>query len=184
VAKCDDGLFGENKVCKSSCTSPARASNQTNLCVSMCETGSYLLSGKCELACTTGLYADPSTNECSSSCTNGLFGDLTTNKCVQTCPSGYYRDSTGFCLNDCSPNSRRADNITWNCESKCSDGTWGHNFRCLKICPSGYFGYTVDRDCYALSNLPEMTLFADNTTQTWVSNCPLSPLRYGDRTKH
>ena len=36
VAKCDDGLFGENKICKNSCTSPNRASNETNMCVSNC----------------------------------------------------------------------------------------------------------------------------------------------------
>jgi hypothetical protein len=182
VAKCNDGLFGENFICKSGCTAPARASNQTNLCVSMCEAGTYLLNGKCELACTTG-YADPALNECKTSCSNGRFADPTTNKCVETCPAGYYRDATGFCLNDCSPNSRRADNITWNCESQCSNGSWGSAFNCVNKCPPLSYGYTVNRDCYTIPNRPSTTLFADNNTQTWVTVCPLSPLTFGDRTK-
>jgi hypothetical protein len=74
--------------------------------------------------------------------------------------------------------------VTWECVAKCSTGYWGHNLKCLSICPSGTYGYLPDRICYTVPNRPVSTpiYFADNTTQTWVTECPFSPLTYGDRT--
>jgi hypothetical protein len=66
----------------------------------------------------------------------------------------------------------------------CSNGTWGFNYTCVQICPPGFYGYEVDRDCYDIANIPDPFLFADNTTQTWVAECPIEPLLFGDTQSH
>lgn len=98
------------------------------------------------------------------------------------CPAGAYRDPSYFCKTNCSP--LRADNLTLTCTSQCSNGTWGYNYQCVTICPPGYYGYLVDRDCYNIANIPDVTLFADNVTQTWVAACSINPLKFGDRNSH
>lgn len=128
------------------------------MCVSNCQTGQYLYNGVCETSCPAN-YADPNTNLCSASCTGGLYGDLTSNKCVSLCPINYYKDSSGYCKNSCNP--KLADNLTWTCETICSNGTWGYNYLCLSSCPSGYYSYNIDRNCYNITNQPVTTLFAD-----------------------
>ena len=114
MAKCSDNLYGYDFQCINPCPNTHQASDETNLCVTTCPDGTFLESGTCESSCSSN-YADPATHECSPTCTNGLFGDSTTNTCVSVCPIGYYRDSTGYCLNDCSVNNRKKDNITGNC---------------------------------------------------------------------
>lgn len=115
----------------------------------------------------TGVYADPNNHLCSGSCTGDLYGDPTNNKCVEICSTlGYYRDPSFYCKDDCNP--LRADNITLTCTSECSNGTWGYNYECIERCPTDYYGYLEDRDCYDIANIPDVDLFADNITQTWV----------------
>lgn len=100
---------------------------------------------------------------------------------MQQCPIGYYI-SSGFCSTGCTGNYF-ADNVTWSCTLTCSTGYWGYNNLCITTCPSGFFAYINNRICYTpltLSN--SLVLFADNTTQTWVSSCPLNPLAFGDTT--
>ena len=158
----------------------------SNLCISTCDHGTYSQGGACVTNCTgTNIYADPNNHLCASSCTGGLYGDPTKNKCVETCSTvGYYRDTTFFCKNNCNP--RYADNITQNCVTKCSNGTWGYNFQCVSICPPGFYGYLPDRMCYDIPNIPDPDLFADNVTQTWVSICVENDpvLMFGDVNEH
>lgn len=54
----------------------------------------------------------------------------------------------------------------------------------MTICPPGFYGYTIDNDCYNIANIPDVTLFADNVTQTWVSICSYNPLKFGDTYSH
>lgn len=156
------------------------AENLTRTCVSTCANTTYEESNACVSKCSNGSYADPLINKCSGSCTGGYYGDPSTNKCVQQCPVGYYKDSTMYCLKKCV--GKFADNITWSCTGKCSTGYWGFNLSCETICPNNTFGYLPDRICYQIVNRPVSSpvYFADNLTQTWVTECPLNPLTFGD----
>jgi len=152
------------------------------MCVSNCTNGTYAQSGQCSLTCNNLSYADPFTNICSGTCTNGYYGDPTTNKCVGQCPIGYYIDA-GLCVQVCT-GSNFADNVTWSCTSTCSTGYWGYNLLCITVCPPNYYGFLSNRICYDIPNLPVSSpiYFADSITKTWVQECPLSPLAFGDRT--
>lgn len=132
-------------------------------------------------ACTT-LYADPNTRLCSSSCTLSRYADIFTHRCVEVCSAGYYRDPSYICKSNCAPLLK--DTLTGTCTSMCSNGTWGYNNDCVTKCPPLYYGYSADRNCYSIANIPDITLFADNITQTWTSVCTINPLRFGDTQSH
>ena len=159
------------------------ASNLTNTCITNCTNQTYSEGGSCVTNCSSG-YADPFTNQCSASCSQtGWYGDPTTSKCVTHCPTDYYKDASGLCVSACvSP--KYADNVTWECVTKCSTGYWGHNLLCVSVCPTDTFGYLPDRNCYTVPARPVSSpvYFADNNTQTWETECSVSPLTYGDRT--
>lgn len=179
---CPDGWYGYAHVCHETCPT-GTASDLSNLCVSDCDHDTFNEGGVCVTNCTTD-YADPDTHMCSASCQGGRYADPNTHRCVEVCPDGWYRDPTFVCSDDCSVGGRRADNITLTCTDKCSDGLWGYQNKCIEICPPLTYGYLPDRDCYDIASIPDPALFADNITQTWVSQCSESPLMFGDTLLH
>ena len=82
--------------------------------------------------CPPDFYADNVTRLCLDPCTGDFpFGDPVSKMCVFDCPDGYYGDiDTNLCVAvwDFSVDPKHyADNITGNCETLCTLGTFGVN---------------------------------------------------------
>lgn len=81
------------------------------------------------------------------------FGDPIIKQCVIVCPATYYGDpSSNLCVQQCNfTNNLYADNITGNCTTKCTLGTFGVNDTigpiCQNFCPNGSYALDTTRIC-------------------------------------
>lgn len=145
-------------------------------CVDYCPTGFFALltTNQCVRKCPDGLYGDLTNNTCYENCTlaNKRFADSTTNMCVDVCPYNGSYDSYGdlfsrTCVVNCPLDKFTVkDTNTRLCEPSCTrddeyiDYTSGYG-KCTRSCPQ-----TPLR-------------FADNVTQTCVTQCSLYSGTYG-----
>lgn len=51
---------------------------------------------------------------------------------------------------------------------------------CIPVCPTDYYGYTIDRNCYTNITMILTDIFSDEYSKEWVDECPINPLTFGD----
>ena len=88
-----------------------------------------------------------------------------------TCPSDpdLYGDTTDYnCTAICS-NNQYADPTDRMCKTSCTP-LFQYNFRCVKVCPVGYFADALN-DCVVPTSCDANT-YGDNSTTTCVGTCP------------
>jgi hypothetical protein len=172
------------KQCVAKCSSPVYQYSYMPLgqttggsCVTFCPLVSsvryyaLLSNNSCVRVCPSGLYGSATNNTCMGICSlaNHEYADDTNNLCVTECTHNasyfsYANEFTRACVTVC-PASKGlvGDQLIWKCVARCSSLTQYADLNagyCVSLCPSGYF--------------------ADNSTQTCVSNCSQYTLMYGD----
>lgn len=185
---CSDSYdeYGQWGVCRYTCIVDRFADPQANrTCVRNCSRSPLALFGIiaarriCVTAanCPTNFYGDNNTLTCVNPCSGTLpFGDPVSKQCVSDCPDGYYGDKVSrLCVRICNFTTYHyADNITGNCETLCTLGTFGVNASaydgipsCEEDCPPGSFARDTDRICVANCG---PGLYGDPVTRKCYSN--------------
>jgi hypothetical protein len=179
VERCPAGSYGDantvNRFCVAECTGGAFADPLTMLCVQICPASPPLFGYEgnwtCVAACPSGLWADSTTRRCVSDCNPNFRLSIGTYECVGTCPSDpdLYADSNGYNCTPVCTSSQFADPIDRTCKTSCLP-LFQYNYRCVKLCPKGYFANSLG-DCVLPLSCDGLT-YGDNSTTKCVSPCP------------
>ena len=175
--------YNDFGTCVPACANDRYADWQYRTCRTYCSRQPLMNYGvvsthRCVLAldCPTDYYGDNVSRLCVDPCTGDLpFGDTITKMCVSDCPDGYWGDwDLNLCVDECNFGTLHyADNETGNCETLCTEGTFGVNATtddistCEHECPEGSFARDHDRVCVSncQTDLSGNTLYGDPITR-------------------
>ena len=139
VSVCPDGYFGVSSThtCQQCYQAPSPSSAYQSC--AKCSAGT----NKDCTACSSGAFLFQDDQTCLSICPDGYWGDTTTNTC-QPC----YSSTAGPNFGCATCPGGGADN---NCTS-CYSGSFLYLSRCIRTCPSDYFGDTSTNECVPCYN--------------------------------
>ena len=138
-----------------SCSSPCQDCSNATFCLS-CVSGFYYFNFTCSTSCTSGYYADNTTNTCKNcispcktctsetSCLSCSLGFWDGSQCASSCASGQFADTANNVCSNCDTACLTCINSATTCTS-CNSSLIFYNSQCLSSCPARF--YTNNGSC-------------------------------------